>query len=218
MDRKKFLKRAAAVPLVAVIPPSAFAEASPMPVMPPEMFTPLPAAFIHRVGGENVIEIGYRNAILGYEHVYPTLARAIERMDAALSTKIEWLLPNPTRAEYNYTQILRTPFSITGTERALSYDGDANLRKLRLEQLHRHLADAEKTVRFGKRSIRYSGHFSDGQLIRTPLHTCGGICEFKAGRPSLMVLRDLVLLQNRQMNDSDTYAEEFLSEFSLRVT
>ncbi len=225
MDRKRFLKRAAAVPLVAMIPPSAFAEDSPMGFLPSEMHEIPKIPYPSSLSIENVVVIGFKNAILGYQHVYPTLARAIENMSPAISTKIEWFVLSRRggnfmgETEFNYTQIIRTPFSQTSTELASKlYSKGDRFAKLRLERLHQHLADVEHTLRYGKRSEGYSGHFSDGTLIRSPLRTCGGLCEFKPGKPKLRVLRDLVLLQNRQPMDADLYSEEFLSEFSLQVS
>ncbi len=61
----------------------------------------------------------------------------------------------------------------------------------------------------GKRGERVYGSL--------PIRTCGGINEFGPGKPCLVVLRDLVLLTNRQRPDIDVYEEEFLSEFSLQV-
>lgn len=69
---------------------------------------------------------------------------------------------------YNYTQIVRTPFGVTGTENeAENYTGPDKPR-LRAEKAIEHMIDIERTILFGERDIdttstdnprRYTGGF-----------------------------------------------------------
>lgn len=69
---------------------------------------------------------------------------------------------------YNYTQIIRTPFGVTGTEtEAENYTGPDKPR-LRAEKSIEHMIDIERTILFGERQIntsstnapvRYTGGF-----------------------------------------------------------
>lgn len=211
MDRLTFLKRAAVVPLVAIIPARAFAQGAPLPkeVIPPSTLK-VYRGVTELVGNDRVIHIGFKEAIQGYEHEYPTLAKAVDGWDGrrAHSTKIEWLQENrkgKLYAEHNFQQIIRVPFTVSGT--GMSRYGDQLLRKLRLEALHQHLQQVEYVLVNGKRE-------RDFEKMRS---TCGGIGCFGAGRLALSPLRDLVLLTNRQAMDVDGYTEEFLSEISLQV-
>lgn len=214
MDRRQFLRLgafAAVAPLVARIPAPAFAQGAtlpkPLPNVSSSLFEPLQS--------QQRIEIGYRNAIQGYEHVYPTLAEAVGNWDGkrAMSTKIEWLRENRKGkrfVEHNFQQIIRTPYGITGTERAVSHHGhEAMLTVLRKENLHQHLAAVELTLKSGVRSHDLNGP--------CPRSTCGGASQYKPGPLRLRPLRDLVLLTSRQAMDYDGYTEEFLGEISLQV-
>lgn len=211
MDRKSFLRlgiAAAFTPLIGFprAPAPAYAEGS-------KLAKPLPAMV--PLGNDRVIAIGYANAVYGYEHVYPTLARAVKNMQPAMSTMIEWV-DSRGKAEFNYAQIVRTPFGATGTEMSRHHYTDrfeTFIRGQRKDALHSHLADVEQTLLNGKRlDTKMSGRYP------IPIRLCGGVNCFKPGNLSLRPLRDLVLLTSRQAMDEDRYTEEYLGEFSLQVS
>src|SRR3954471_12059614 len=84
MDRKKFLQAsvfAATLPFLPKgwlpAPPPAFKEGS-GPLKSTVLTTGLTP-----FAGNRVIEIGFANAIMGYEYLYPTLAKAVENMRRA---------------------------------------------------------------------------------------------------------------------------------------
>lgn len=228
MNRRSFFARAAGVislPWIAKIPSSAYAESdvAPLVIPPPETFD------LFSKG--RVIDIGFKNAIKGYEHIYPTLAKSIQRMEMGFQTEIRWSRNiNGTSLHHNFMQITRTPFGISNTERSSRDYSDARLMKLRKEQLHQHLFDVENTLRNGNPSERWRGYVEERASVKpmakyptykainsVPIRTCGGVRAYPPGVPCLVVLRDLSLLTGRQPNDADMYQEEFLSEFTLRV-
>ena len=71
---------------------------------------------------------------------------------------------------YNYTQIIRTPFGVTGTEDASENYTGPDLARLAKEKAIEHQIDLERTALFGQRNIdttstanpvRYTGGFFD---------------------------------------------------------
>lgn len=206
MDRKTFLIRAAAVPIVASIPPSAYVEGGRAGVTLPAL----------RVQGTKAIHIGYKQAVTGYEYVYPTLYAATRNMEQATNIKIEW--DRDGRHYKNYLQIFRNPYSVSQTElSSRQYGGDSLLRRVRLESFHQHLADVEKALVNGVGDLydEFSiGHFRYSTLTGTKeLFRYGRIPR----KISLYCLRDLCLIPDRQANDFDGYTEEFLGEITLKV-
>jgi hypothetical protein len=237
MDRKKFLQASFVVATLPFLPkgwllapPPAFKQGS-GPLKPI-----LNTGIDLLDSSQRVIEIGFANAIMGYEHLYPTLAKAVENMSPAKSTiviwddqgnDVEWWKHRPrpyepydagvyvdrlirkSKGKYNYQQIIRTPFGMTNTEMSSTRYGPVSpIVQLRRSALHQHLGDVENTLRFGKRSRK----------VARPWSSCGGVECFGAGRLALRPIRDLVLITNRQANDEDHYTEEFLSEFTLQVS
>lgn len=143
-------------------------------------------------------------ASIGRDH-WPLLYFASQSMNDAYSTKVEWLadLPEGRAAEYNYTQISRTPFADTGDQ-------------IRNEQLCLHLDGIESTLWDGQR---------ESSAGPPPRGMCGGV-EFFLGRPPRtsdriefrpLVGRELLLLKDRGWQTAADVISEFLSEFSLLV-
>lgn len=236
MDRKKFIQASALAVSLPFLPkgwlpapPPAFKQGS-GPLKPTVLTTGLTP-----FAGNRVIEIGFANAIMGYEYLYPTLAKAVENIRLANNIVVIWddqgndvqwknggrpyepygnadrvgRMIRKSKGKYNFQQIIRTPFGLTGTEASTyRYGADSPLVQLRKSALHQHLRDVENTLLHGKRSRTMASQWS----------SCGGVECFGAGRLALRPLRDLVLLTNRQANDEDRYTEEFLSEFTLQVS
>lgn len=108
--------------------------------------------------------------------VGPTAAAAINDNDDFLiigNAYAEGSLSQPEKSHpetypFNYTQIVRTPFGVTGTEeQAENYTGPDRPR-LRAEKAIEHMIDIERTILFGERDIdtsstdnprRYTGGF-----------------------------------------------------------
>lgn len=222
MDRREFL-RGMAVSLgigAYALGGGKLAEAEvpeeinpPDPPQPAQVFNnlSLSATGFEGLYSQRIIHIGYDFAIRGSEHAYPLLARAIKNSERALSPKIEWLHKKNGKIEvlHNYTQIFRNPFGITGTQmHSRFYDGQ--LVKLRNDALHAHLGAVENCLRYGTCKEEHTEFWSK--------RTMGGIKQYPAGTPKLMILRDLQLITNRQRLDADMYEEELLGEVTLKVS
>lgn len=85
---------------------------------------------------------------------------------------------------YNYTQIVRTPFAVTGSEEASENYTGPDLARLRKEKAIEHKIDLERTALFGKRQIdttstanpiRYTGGFFDFCDTEANVLDVGGI-------------------------------------------
>jgi len=79
-----------------------------------------------------------------------------------------------TTKRYNYTQIFREPFAVTGTEDATEiYAGGNDLAQLRKEHLQIHMKDIERAMLFGEAK-------EDTSTIGTgqPIRTTGGLKSF----------------------------------------
>lgn len=73
--------------------------------------------------------------------------------------------------KFNYTQIFREPFEVTGTEDATEiYAGGNDLAKLRLEHLNIHMKDIERSFFFGEKKEDTSGS--------QPIRATGGVRNF----------------------------------------
>jgi hypothetical protein len=161
------------------------------------------------------IGLGYAAAVAGREDVFPLLARALRDADSALSTRIEWVANGGTF--FNWTQIIRTPFGMSGTELTLRDYTATDWDDVEDEALALHLHSVEQTLRYGKRA---TDHGPSGE----PLRKMGGVIEFLGREPRdedtirLRILRDLTLLPNRHMPDRDGVEHEWLGEISLQVT
>ena len=78
--------------------------------------------------------------------------------------------------KYNYTQIFRTPFSLSGTEAASALYGGKDRSYQRRKSSLEHKRDIARAMYFGQRKEDTSGS--------TPRRTMGGVLEFLAGSDS----------------------------------
>jgi hypothetical protein len=78
-------------------------------------------------------------------------------------------LPKPTE-KYNYTQIIRTPFGLTETEKHCKNKGEKTLPEMKKEELLTHRIDIERTLIFSERSEETSGEHAE--------RTTGGVLEW----------------------------------------
>lgn len=74
---------------------------------------------------------------------------------------------------FNYTQIFKNPFSVTGTSLAVptDWDGRGTYPELAQDNLTRHMVDIEKAFFSGRRSIDFV--LDDGEEV--PIRTMGGV-------------------------------------------
>lgn len=137
---------------------------------------------------------------------FPVLARAVANEAPAVSTKIEWLMPDRTVAK-NYTQIFRVPYT--------HKHGDQGMKAKKLNEL---LQCCERALEHGAPSSWKSHNYQYG--------TCGGYRHYlgrdltDADRISLRVLRSPVWRERvgeyDEVNDY-TQTDEWLCEISLEV-
>lgn len=84
---------------------------------------------------------------------------------------------NPTM-NYNYTQIFRTPFSVTNTLEAIKLYGDqTELERLHMKKGIEHAVSIEQTMWFGKRNYDVSGS--------QPIGSMGGVAQFLDGTANM---------------------------------
>lgn len=194
-----------------------------MPPMGPPLWQPM------------AISVGFEKALsLFPNRRFPLLRRAVKNQKPAFSTKVEWLA-NDRRgrryAEHNWTTIFRNPWGVTNTFRSSRLYRDtstsrkereilgAEYVKERLKALEGHLTAIEHSLKYGVRSVDYNAPY--GMCTHM-----GGVLDvlerkrniLRSDKLTLRVLRDLVILTNRQANDADEYREEWLSEVTLEVT
>lgn len=178
----------------------------------------------------NRLEMGFEQAMSlpwGKENIdFPVLKRAVADMGPAYSTEVEWIYKNRLGrriAKKNYTQIIRTPYTITGTMVAAKPEV---IQQIRRQALKHHLKSVEEILRVGvpfKSVPPKPWHLmtEEDWMTYRPMQTMGGARHFLGRMPqkgdtfSLRVLRDLALYLNRQHNDSDSITDEWLSEISL---
>lgn len=72
---------------------------------------------------------------------------------------------------YNYTQIFRTPFGVTGTLKASKTYGGSDLAYTRAKKAIEHAVDIEKAFLFGRRNQTVSG-------VTHPRRATGGLLQF----------------------------------------
>lgn len=99
------------------------------------------------------------------------VANAIMQGDVAPAEK--YLQPT---AVYNYTQIFKTPFSVTNTLDATKLYGGAELARLRSRKGVEHAMSLEYAMLFGERKFDTSG--------AQPLSTTAGVIKFLTGTPN----------------------------------
>lgn len=157
---------------------------------------------------ERIEETDIRLTLMTDTERWPLLVRAAENMQAAHSTKIEWLIDRIERceccgqprtrrhAEHNFTQIFRTPFD----------PEKVNER----EALEQHLDDIETALRDGRREYDFDRCVS----------LMGGVIDLLGHWPrkrdylALKILRSTSLLRDRGLLGAPT-THEWLTELSL---
>jgi hypothetical protein len=84
---------------------------------------------------------------------------------------------NPS-INYNYTQIFRTPFSVTNTLNAIKLYGDqTELQRLHMKKGIEHAVSIEQSLWFGKRNMDTSG--------AQPVGAMGGVAQFLDGTANM---------------------------------
>jgi hypothetical protein len=148
---------------------------------------------------------------IGFENVgdyrYPLLRAALRDARPAISFKVEWLVDTPSRDPWvNYTQIVRTPFSVGPGD---DYDRE------KYYALEQHLGEVERVL--------WDGVPDYTATEATPRSSCGGVRHYLGRDPhagdrvALRVLRDVALYKNRDDGSSSVRTHEYISEFSLEV-
>ena len=156
--------------------------------------------------------IGFADAISKFKldtDEFPVLVRALKDVVEAKNPKIEWLLGG-SAIDYNYCQIIRTPFGASNAEMATTKYGQDPLDWAK-DALIEHLRSVEEVLIYGKPTV-------EGYR-----RTCGGVLHYLGRLPKpedvvrLRPLRDLALLQNVQAPDYDGVKHEWISEISLQA-
>lgn len=99
--------------------------------------------------------------------------------------------------QYNYTQIFKTPFSITNTLNASAQIGEDELARLRRKAGVQHALSIEYALMFGERSIDLTG--------AQPRTTTGGVLESLVNTPNIL---------NKALN---AVTQEDMDEFLAKV-
>lgn len=106
---------------------------------------------------------------------------------------------NPT-AVYNYTQIFKTPFSVTNTLEAMDLYGGKELSRLQAKKGVEHAMSIEYALMFGERKLDTSGS--------QPLSTTGGILKFLAGTENV---NEITKTTTTPQKDMDAALEEIFT-------
>jgi hypothetical protein len=171
--------------------------------------------------------VGLEAAVGDRGEEFPYLARALVNAKPAFNPKVEWLMDwgKERPAWFNWTQIFRTPFGMSNTQRAVrSYGGKNPWEALADRMMGNHLAAIEQSLEHGRlfRQINYHQDEETGEWYPVETRGMGG-AKFYLKRDlnpedylSLRILRDCVFL-DRTTPDLDGRSGEFLSEVSLEV-
>jgi len=103
---------------------------------------------------------------------------------------------NQPTASYNYTQIFKTPFSVTNTLEAMKLYGPSELSRLQAKKGVEHAMSLEYAFLFGERKLDLTG--------AQPATTTGGVLKFLAGTTNV---------QSAAASASDATVEEAIDEW-----
>ena len=129
--------------------------------------------------GENMLVTNVSGNTLSVTRAYGTTAAAAINADAAVlnlgpamaeNSSLRNIVSTQEDAVYNYTQIFRTPISLSGTEEASMLHGGKDRAYQRRKASLEHKRDIARAMYFGQRKEDMSGG--------APRRTMGGLMEF----------------------------------------
>lgn len=174
--------------------------------------------------GAASMPIGFRTALVGREDHYPLLARSLAYHPHDIGN-----LFVDCAGKKNWTQIFRVPFTMTNSWLAANHYGKteqtkvAAIREESLIWMLEHVETALLAGRAHKTPVPKQGASAKEWENYAPRQTMGGAFQFLGRAPrkrdtfDLCTLRDLIYLENRQANDSDSRTDEWLCEITVHA-
>jgi hypothetical protein len=107
---------------------------------------------------------------------------------------------------FNYTQIFKTPFSVTNTLEAMKLYGGKELARLQRKKAIEHAQSIEYALMFGERNLDTAG--------AQPISTTGGVLEFLTSSPNVQTISQAQVWADP---DPATFAKRALNAFAEQV-